>query len=71
MDLNDMIPGVRTVKNAAIAAGGVTLGFLAGRKGKANIKKEINRLEKELEDIITRNSTIYTTDRNPWEETYT
>jgi len=58
MDLNDMIPGVRTVKNAAISAGSATLGFLAGRRGKSNMKKEINKLEKELEDIITGSSTI-------------
>jgi hypothetical protein len=46
MDLNDMIPGVRTAKNAAISAGSATLGFLAGRRGKSNMKKEINKLEK-------------------------
>jgi hypothetical protein len=40
MDLNDMIPGVRTAKNAAIAAGSATLGFLAGRTGKSNMKKK-------------------------------
>ena len=58
MDLNDMIPGVRTIKNATISAGSATLGFLAGRRGKSNMKKEISKLEKELEDIITGNSTI-------------
>ena len=58
MDLNDMIPGVRTIKNAAIGATGATLGFLAGRTGKSNMQKEISKLEKELEDIITGNSTI-------------
>lgn len=58
MDLNDMIPGVRTIKNAAIGATGATLGFLAGRTGKSNMKKEISKLEKELEDIITGNSSI-------------
>ena len=58
MDLNDMIPGVRTAKNAAISVGSATLGFLAGRKGKSNMKKEISKLEKELEDIITGRSTI-------------
>ncbi len=58
MDLNDMIPGVRTIKNAAIGATGATLGFLAGRTGKSNMKKKVNKLEKELEDIITGNSII-------------
>jgi uncharacterized tellurite resistance protein B-like protein len=58
MDLNDMIPGVRTIKNTAIGITGATLGFLAGRTGKSNMKKEISKLEKELEDIITGNSVI-------------
>jgi hypothetical protein len=58
MDLNDMIPGVRTLKNATIGVTGATLGFLAGRTGKSNMKKEVSKLENELEDIITGNSTI-------------
>jgi len=61
MDLNDMIPGVRTAKNAAIAARKCNIGFFSRAYWKVQYEEKINKLEKELDDIITGNSTIVDT----------